>query len=60
MEIIMRLSAPKNISWFVAVILGVIALIGELGSGAIFGIEAFWFAFVGLVLLVLATFLKGL
>ena len=34
----MKLSAPKNISWFVAVFLGVLALIGEFESGAILGI----------------------
>ncbi|MCR5067621.1 MAG: hypothetical protein K6A14_06135 [Erysipelotrichaceae bacterium] len=55
----MKLSAPKNITWFIAVALAAIALVvflAKLASATI----AFWLAFASAALLVLATFLKGL
>ena len=56
----MRLSAPKVVTWWIAVILGVLALLGN--QGIISGLSqyAFWLAMIGLVLLVLATLLKDL
>ena len=56
----MKLSAPKKVTWWVAVVLGVLALLAKLGVVAFLGTYGFWLAFVGLVLLVLATFLKDL
>jgi hypothetical protein len=60
----MKLSAPKVIVWWIALILGVIAILVVLVPGimpiAIIVKNAFWIMAVGWVLLVLATFLKGL
>ena len=57
----MKLTAPKMITFWIAVVLGVLGLIGKLApSTAIVGPNAFWFAFVAFVLLVLGLLVKGL
>jgi Na+-translocating ferredoxin:NAD+ oxidoreductase RnfD subunit len=56
----MRLSAPKVVTWWIAVILGILALLGS--QGIIGGLSqyAFLLAMAGLVLLVLAKLFKDL
>jgi hypothetical protein len=56
----MRLSAPKVVTWWIAVILGILALLGSQGIIAGLSQYAFWLAIAGLALLVLATLLKDL
>ena len=56
----MKLSAPKNITWWIAVILGVLGILGSLISIPLVSANAFWFVAIGFVLLALATLLKGL
>ena len=57
----MRLTPPKNITFFISVILGLLGLLGELITTIPFISEyAFWFLFAGFVLLVLALLFKGL
>jgi len=56
----MRLSAPKIVTWWIAVILGILALLGSQGIMSGLSQYAFWFAMAGLALLVLATLLKDL
>ena len=56
----MKLTPPKSITWWVAVVLGVLGLLGYLGSIGALGQYAFWFALAGLVLLAVATRVKGL
>ncbi|MBN1348722.1 hypothetical protein JXJ21_04870 [candidate division KSB1 bacterium] len=59
----MKLSAPKEIVWWIALVLTVVGLlmvITALIPNPLVGIPAFWFAFVPSVLLLLATLLKGL
>ncbi len=57
----MRLSAPKTLVWLIAVILGVLGIIGGLiGSLPIISAYAFWLVTGGFVLLALATLLKGI
>jgi len=56
----MRLNAPKKLTWLIAIILGVLGLLGAIVTLPILTVNAFWFAFVGLVLLALGCFLKGL
>lgn len=55
----MRLSAPKTITWWIAVILGVLGLLGSFGLPVVGGF-AFWLAFLGFALLALATAMDGL
>ncbi len=56
----MRLSAPKVITWWIAVALGVLGLLGHFGTIASLSPYSFWLVTAGLVLLVLATLLKDL
>jgi hypothetical protein len=56
----MRLSAPKNITWFVAVALGVLGLLGTFATLPVVSANAFWFVFVAFALLAVATFVDGL
>jgi hypothetical protein len=57
----MKLSTPKMITFWIAVVLGVLGLLGKLvPSLPLVGAFAFWFLFVGFVLLVLGLMLNGL
>jgi len=55
----MKPSAPKVITWWIAFVLG---MLGLLGAGNVSGLSAysFWFVFAGLVLMLVATLVKGL
>ncbi len=56
----MKLSAPTNIAFWISVVLGALGLLSQLGViGAVAGF-AFWFAIAGLVLMIVATLVKGL
>ncbi|MCJ7567630.1 MAG: hypothetical protein MUO58_08825 [Anaerolineales bacterium] len=55
-----KLSAPKVITWWVAVGLGVLGLLGQAGTIAALSEYSFWLVTAGLVVLVLGTFLKDL
>lgn len=56
----MKLSPPKVITWWVALILGVLGLFGFLGVIASLGQYAFWLAAAGLALMLIATLVKNL
>lgn len=56
----MKLNAPKNVTWIVAVVLGVLGILASFISIPFVSDYNFWFVTVGFVLLALATFLKGL
>jgi len=56
----MNLSAPKKITWWIAVILGVLGILGTFVSLPFVSAYAFWFVAVGFILLALATYLKDL
>ena len=60
----MRLSAPKKLVWWITVILGVIGVIAYIVSylvtAPILPLISFIVVLAGLVLLILATYLKGL
>jgi hypothetical protein len=56
----MRLSAPNQIVWVIALVLGVLGIIAYLGVVPPLAAYAFWLVAIGFVLLVLATLLKGL
>ncbi|MBR4421175.1 MAG: hypothetical protein IKS69_01410 [Erysipelotrichaceae bacterium] len=55
----MKLSAPKQVTWIVAVVLAVLALLVKFAGFASLTV-AFWLALASAVLLVLATFFAGL
>ena len=54
----MKLRAPKNITFYVAVILAVLGLISQLFS--VLPGFAFWLVLVGFVVLALGNLLEGL
>ncbi len=56
----MRLNAPKKGIWWTSVVLGIVAIAGQFVAIPVVTVYSFWFATAGLVLLVLATYLKGM
>lgn len=54
----MRLSAPKQVVFWIAVILVVLGLLGELAIAALSGV-AFWLVVVGFVVLALGNLLEN-
>ncbi|MBN2549510.1 MAG: hypothetical protein JXB15_10155 [Anaerolineales bacterium] len=56
----MRLSPPKQITWFVALALAVLALLGQTGVIAAISQYAFWLALIAAALLLLATIVRDL
>jgi len=54
-----NLNAPKKIVWMIAVILGILGILGYLIPIPVVTGLAFWLVTVGFVLLVLGTTLKG-
>lgn len=56
----MKLNSPKQVTWIIAVVLAVLGLLGALITIPVLTDLAFWFAFVGLVLMLLATYFEGL
>ena len=59
----MNLSAPKMVTWVVALIVGVIGILIHVGSLSIVAVPfglGFWLVVVAFVLLLVATITKGL
>jgi len=56
----MRLSAPKKNTWWIAVVLGVLGILGNFIAIPFVSEYAFLLVAAGFVLLALATYLKGL
>lgn len=56
----MKLTPPKNITFVISVVLGLLGLLSELGIFALLPIAAFWLLFLGFLLLVLGLLVKGL
>jgi hypothetical protein len=56
----MRLSQPRVITFWIAVALAVLGFLGKLFEIPVLTDFAFWFVFVGFVVLALGNFLKGM
>ncbi len=56
----LKLTPPKEITFWIAVILGLLGLLSFLGILSALPIEAFWLVFIGFALLVVALMVKGL
>ena len=56
----MKLSAPKNLTWWIAVILGVLGFLGNFMTLPMISGFSFWLLFLGFALLAVATFVDGL
>jgi hypothetical protein len=56
----MQFKAPTKTTWYIAVALGAVGLIGYLFTIPVLTALAFWLVLIGLILMVLAPFIKGL
>ena len=56
----MKLSAPQQITWWIALIVGVIGIIAHLVTIPVLTGIAFWLVAIAFVLLLVATLVKGL
>ena len=57
----MRRSAPKQITWIIALILGVVGILANLASiPVITPVIGFWLLVVGWALMIIATITHGL
>ena len=56
----MKLSAPKQVTWWIALIVGVVGIIASLVTIPGLSGIAFWLVVVAFVLLLLASFVPGL
>lgn len=56
----MNLTPPKMITFWISVVLAVLGLVGAVASVGFLTTYAFWFVFVGFVLLALGMLVKGL
>jgi hypothetical protein len=56
----MRLSAPKQVTWYIALALAILALLGQTSIIAPLGQYSFWLALIAAALLLLATLVKDL
>jgi hypothetical protein len=56
----MRLSAPKQVTWWIALVVGIVGVLARLVIIPVLSGYAFWLVVVAFVLLILATFLEGL
>ena len=54
----MKLNAPKQITWLIALVLVVLGILGQFVS-ALAGLS-FWFEVIAAVLLLVSTYLPGL
>lgn len=56
----MSLSAPKQLTFWIAVILGVLGILGTFVTIPFVTAYAFWFLVIGFVLLALGNLMEGL
>lgn len=56
----MNLSAPKNLTWIIAVVVGLLGFLGNFVAIPVIGGFSFWLLFIGFALLAVATFIDGL
>lgn len=56
----MKLSAPTQIVWIIALILGIAGILGFLGAIAALSAFAFWLVAAGWALLLIATVMRGM
>jgi hypothetical protein len=55
----MKLNAPTQALWLIAVILGVLGIVGKFVTVAFVSTYAFWLLAIGFVVLMFGTMMKG-
>ena len=56
----MKLTAPKQITWWIALIIAILGLLGHFGIVATLAGYAFWLVLIAYAVLAVATLVKGL
>jgi heme/copper-type cytochrome/quinol oxidase subunit 1 len=56
----MNFSAPKKITWWIAVVVGVVGILATFVSVPVLSGFAFWLVVIGFALLAVATVVEGL
>jgi len=56
----MKLNAPKQLTWLIAILLGALGVLGVFVALPFISFNPLWFAVAGLALLAIANFVKGL
>ena len=56
----MKLSAPKVVTWWIAILLGILGILGNVVAIPVLSTLAFWLVLIGLLLLALGCVIKGL
>ena len=56
----MNFSAPKQITWWIAVVIGVLGILASLVAIPVLSGFAFWLVVIGFALLAVATVMEGL
>jgi hypothetical protein len=56
----LKLTAPKEITWWIAVIVGVLGILGHFITIPFVSANDFWFVAVAFVVLAVATYVKDL
>ncbi|MBN1220987.1 MAG: hypothetical protein JXM69_18850 [Anaerolineae bacterium] len=56
----MRLSAPKQATWWIALVIGVLGILAFLVTIPVLSGFAFWLVVIAFLLLLLAAFVPGL
>jgi hypothetical protein len=56
----MKLTPPKNVTFWIAVVLGVLGILGTLTPIPFVSDNAFWMVAIGFILLALGCLVKGL
>jgi len=56
----MKTNAPKGVVWFIAVIIGLLGVLGKIVVIPILTAYSWWLVLIGFVILALATLIKGL
>jgi hypothetical protein len=55
----MKLTPPKNVTFWVSVLLAVLGFIGVIANVPVLSTYPFWFVFIGYIVLFLGLVLKG-
>ena len=56
----MKLNAPSKFSWLISLVLGLLSLLSYFVAIPFVTVNLYWFMGAGWLLLILATFLKGM
>ncbi|HOF12760.1 MAG TPA: hypothetical protein PLH80_02235 [Spirochaetota bacterium] len=56
----MNTNAPKSATWWIAVIIGVLGIVGKFVHISVLEAYSWWLVCIGFIVLALATAIKGL